>query len=172
MALQSALKDARRGRTSVGENGIGDFNTKIPHTGPLAWQIIRYQLKGPRQRWETAYFAPGAVPDPKAWLEKHLGPVELEASAEPVQEVEAVAIAETPPDHAGDVVLPHDWRARLVLVQRGQGWTQSRLAAEIGISRPTLANALGDRYDLGRDTVERVVALLNHPPPPRQASLF
>ncbi len=163
------LRDARTAR-GVKSNGIYTSITKTLHTSGPTWRAIRYQCKGAGQRKQTAYFAPGAVADPKTWLEEHLGPVEVELIEKPVKAAEA--IAETPPDRAGNVTLPDDWRARLVLVQRGQGWTQSRLATEIGIARPTLANALGDRYDLGRDTVERVVALLNHPPPPRQAALF
>ena len=35
----------------------------------------RYQLPGPRQKWRTFRYAPGVIPDPRAWLESRLGPL-------------------------------------------------------------------------------------------------
>jgi hypothetical protein len=38
-------------------------------------RLLRYQLRGPKQKRRTAVYDPAALPDPRAWFEKHLGPL-------------------------------------------------------------------------------------------------
>jgi putative DNA primase/helicase len=159
------------------------------------WSGVRYRRKIERHGWQEARFAPGAVDDPKAWLEARLGPVEIKAlpmeaandamamSTELLAIDRAVAVDEAwideatalePIEHCRRELpeLPPDWRARLVLVQRSQGWSQEELASRLDLARPTLANALGGRYALGCEAAERLLAMLERPPPIRQMTLL
>jgi putative DNA primase/helicase len=43
-------------------------------------RLLRYQPVGVRQRWRMAYFAPAVLPDPRRWLESHIGPIERVAA--------------------------------------------------------------------------------------------
>ena len=51
-------------------------------------------------------------------------------------------------------------------------WSQGQVAAEIGISRPQLTNALQQRFGLGPDPTRRLLALLDTPPPREQLALL
>ena len=41
------------------------------------WRPVTYQLRGPKQKRRAAFFDPAIVPDPKAWLEAKLGPIQV-----------------------------------------------------------------------------------------------
>jgi hypothetical protein len=57
-------------------------------------------------------------------------------------------------------------------LQRACGWSPDEFAQQLGLARPTLANALGGRYALGQEAMARLDWMLKNPPPTLQASLF
>lgn len=61
-----------------------------------------------------------------------------------------------------------DLRERLADYRRRNGWTQERLAREIGVSEQTVSNWESGRYEIGDENRERIQELLGKPHERRQ----
>lgn len=67
-----------RARSTVPQNPIGTTVPQNPmESNYRDWGAcaFRYRHPGERQKWRRGWFNPAVSPDPKAWLEKRLGPL-------------------------------------------------------------------------------------------------
>ena len=79
---------------------------------------------------------------------------------------------EPPEEPVDSGILAENVITQVLALKRSAGLTQEQIANAIGISRPQLANALQQRFGLGREPMAKLYHFLSHPPPVRQASLF
>jgi hypothetical protein len=111
------------------------------------------------------------IPDIRAFLEERLGSlVELEV-AEPHDHASDQRVeVQIPVFHGG--IVPDELVAVVHTVRRGAGLTLDDVAAQMGMSRPTLSNALLGRHPLSPDKADCFVAWIAQPPPIRQMPLL
>jgi plasmid maintenance system antidote protein VapI len=67
--------------------------------------------------------------------------------------------------------MPPDLAAFVRAMQRAGGITQERLANNMNLSRPQLANALAGRFGLSRDAADRLRSTLADLPQPQSSFL-
>ena len=173
-----SLRDALRGIHSV--ESLYDY-IFIQRSHAVEF---RFQPPGARQKYRRARYIPALVADPRQWLEQHLSaPMARVLVEEPDPHTPSVMhdgghdLDQGRPSGYEPETLPAGLLTDALCeqarrLQRACGWSQDEFAQQLGLARPTLANALGGRYALGQEAMARLDWMLKNPPPTLQASLF